>query len=162
MARTTHRQPVGRKILFLALRDANVWPYHDEGRAKDGAQTVSRGQIENLVDKKVVVDGKTFPCFMLAEVPEALYPNDAFDEKVLKDRRGNWILAASDPEWMAQRKKFVAAAAERVERAKGVLETHVGREVVEGLAQLALNAGKAAAPPPSPSPPPTPKKGGAG
>jgi hypothetical protein len=163
MARTTHRRPAGRLLRFVCINDENVYEIRDGGRTKDGLPTTSRGQIVDMLKKKVEVGANRLAAFMLLEAPAPLYAQDDFDDQVLKDRSGRWYLASHDENWSAVRDVKIKEAVERKARARAKLDNLVQANVVKGLAKLAASEGAAqSAPPPAAAPvPPAVKKGGA-
>ena len=131
--RGTRRAAPGRDLKFVSINDEHVIVKHDGGM-KNGKPTSDRNAIIHLLRKRVNVDGRDFPVYLLAEVPEQLHPKDPLDLDLLRDRAGNWALPYD--EWLEERAKRAKVRADRNAHIQEITGASSAREVIRGFAGL--------------------------
>lgn len=123
-----------RKLKFICINDGNVREMTDTGLVK-GETSSNRQAIIRVLGKRVEVDGKKLSTFMLAEAPTVeLYPEDPFDQEVLRDRQGNLILP--DAVWLAERARRIRQSTARQEEMQEKARDVLKQDVAEGLTDL--------------------------
>lgn len=134
--KTTFRPRTHRIVQLIWLTHPTITQHRDEGNAKDGSETTSRGQLRDTLAKTIKVNGKLLPAAMLYEPPEMMFGAESkFDREHLRDKAtGDWLVPTA--EWHAEREKRIAKLDERKARSKRAAQNKAARRAMKGLAKL--------------------------
>lgn len=148
-----------RTIKLRSIKDPHIVDFVDAGIARDGEPTGQRQALARVLGKRVEVDGKMLPVFLVAEVgawemrPGERMPDgdewQRFEEDVIRREHPEHLLKR----WEAAREKFLGASIERRRQAEVQLEQQTGAEVAKGIQSMVKALAQQASV--------TPNKGGA-
>lgn len=132
-------RPVKRKISLKSIKDPHVVEFVDGGVTKEGEPTSQRQALTRYLQKRIAVDGKQMPVFLVEHVGEwKLAPGEvlptgdefvAFDEDVIKREHPEHMLAS----WQKARDGFIAKSVEVRRQAEAQMEAQMGGEVAKSI-----------------------------
>jgi hypothetical protein len=130
---------VKRKIRLKSIKDPHIVEFVDGGVTKEGEPTSQRQALTRYLQKRVAVDGKQMPVFLVEGIGEwKLAPGEvlptgddfvAFDEDVIKREHPEHMLAA----WNKARDGFIAKSVEAKRAAEVQMEQQMGGEVAKSI-----------------------------
>lgn len=131
-----------RTIKLRSIKDVHVVDFVDAGITRDGEPTGQRQALARVLGKRIDVDGKPLPVFLVAEVgawelrPTERMPDgdewQRFEEDVIRREHPEHLLKR----WEAAREKFIGASVERRRQAEAQLEQQTGAEVAKGIQSM--------------------------
>lgn len=125
-----------RKIKLLSIKDSHVVDFTDGGIVK-GEPSAGREALLRVLAKRVEVDGKRMPLFLLAEVPTIV--DSLFDENVFQDKVGDWVLAHKQDAWMKVRASFVGESQRKADAASDMAAQRIGGQIAGSLVDMVKN-----------------------
>jgi hypothetical protein len=130
---------VKRTITIKSIKDTHLVEFIDGGVTKEGEDTSQRQALMRYLQKRVTVDGKPMPVFLVEKVgPWRLAPGEvlpssdefqAFDEDVLKREHPEHLMVS----WAKARESFVAKSVEARRQAEHQMEQQMGGEVAKSI-----------------------------
>lgn len=131
-----------RIIKLRSIKDPHIVDFVDAGITRDGEPTGQRQALSRVLGKRVEVDGKMLPAFLVHEVgawemrPTERMPEgddwQRFEEDVIRREHPEHLIKR----WEAARAQFLAASAERRRHAEIQLEQQTGAEVAKGIQSM--------------------------
>lgn len=128
-----------RTIKLRCIKDPHLVDFIDSGITRDGEPTSQRQALARVLGKRVEVDGKMLPIFLVAEVGAwEMRPGERMPEGDEWQRFEEDTIRREHPEhlikrWEAAREKFIGASIERRRQAEAQLEQQTGGEVAKGI-----------------------------
>lgn len=144
-----------RIIKLRSIKDPHIVDFVDAGITRDGEPTGQRQALTRVLGKRVEVDGKMLPVFLVHEVgawemrPTERVPEgddwQRFEEDVIRREHPEHLLK----KWESARDKFLSASVERRRQAEAQLEQQTGAEVAKGIQSMVKALAQQASPTPS-------------
>lgn len=148
-----------RTIKLRSIKDIHIVDFIDAGITRDGEPTGQRQALARVLGKRVEVDGKMLPVFLVHEVgawelrPGERMPDgdewQRFEEDTIRREHPDHLVKR----WEEARAKFIGASVERRRQAEAQLEHQTGAEVAKGIQSMVKALAQQAST--------TPNKGGA-
>jgi hypothetical protein len=133
---------VKRKIRLRSIKDPHTVDFTDGGLTKEGEPTSQRQALARVLAKRVDVDGKPLPVFLVEHVGEwKMSPGEvmptgdefvAFEDDVVRREHPPHLLE----KWEAARAKFIGSSVERRRQAEAQMEQQMGGEVAKGIKSM--------------------------
>lgn len=148
-----------RTIKLRCIKDPHIVDFVDAGITRDGEPTGQRQALARVLGKRIEVDGKMLPVFLVHEVGAwEMRPTERMPEGDEWQRFEEDVVRREHPEhlmkkWEEARAKFIGASAERRRQAEAQLEQQTGGEVAKGIQAMVKALAQQAST--------TPNKGGA-
>jgi hypothetical protein len=133
--------PGGRLLKLLCINDDGVREMRDLGVDRNGEPTSQRQAVNRMLDEHVWIGDQKYHAFALAEPPSKAWDNDRFDDVVLKDRTGKWVMPST--EWLEARKRRVAERASEHEVQENRARMLASQNLASQLEQLAARSAPA-------------------
>lgn len=131
-----------RTIKLKSIKDPHIVDFVDGGITKEGEPTSQRQALARVLSKRVDVDGKPLPVFLVHEVgawtlgPTERMPDgdewQRFEEDVIRREHPEHLLKR----WQDAHAKFVGDSAARRRQAEAQLEQQTGAEVAKGIQNM--------------------------
>lgn len=131
-----------RLIKLKSIKDPHIVEFVDGGIDREGQPTGQRQALSRVLSKRVEVDGKQLPVFLVADVGawsmganERMPEGDdwqRFEEDVVRREHPEHLLKR----WEEARAKFIGSSTERRRQAESQLEQQTGAEVAKGIQSM--------------------------
>lgn len=131
-----------RTIKLKCIKDPHVVEFVDGGIDREGQATSQRQALARVLSKRVDVDGKPLPVFLVHDVGQwTLGPTERmpdgdewqrFEEDVIRREHPEHLLKR----WEDARAKFIGTSVERRRQAEAQLEQQTGAEVAKGIQNM--------------------------
>jgi len=133
---------VKRIIKLRSIKDPHVVDFVDAGITREGEPTGQRQALARVLGKRIEVDGKMLPVFLVESVgawemrPSERMPEgdewQRFEEDVVRREHPEHLLK----KWETAREKFIGASTDRRRQAEVQLEQQTGAEVAKGIQSM--------------------------
>jgi hypothetical protein len=130
---------VKRIIKLKSIKDPHVVEFVDAGVTKEGEPTSQRQALTRYLQKRIAVDGKQMPVFLVEHVGEwKMAPGEvlptgdefvSYDEDTIRREHPEHMLAA----WRKARDGFIAKSVEARRAAEVQMEQQMGGEVAKSI-----------------------------
>lgn len=143
-----------RTIKLRCIKDQHLVDFVDSGITRDGEPTGQRQALTRILGKRVEVDGKLLPIFLVAEVGAwEMRPGERMPEGDEWQRYEEDVIRREHPEhlikrWEAAHDRFVSASIERRRQAEIQVEQQTGAEVAKGIQSMVKALSQQASPMP--------------
>lgn len=134
-----------RKIILRSIKDPHLVEFLDGGVDKEGQPTSQRQALERVLGKRVTVDGKQLPVFLIVDVgawkfaPGEQMPAseefERFEEDVIKRERTESQIKT----WEKAREGFIAKSIEARRYAEAQAEQAQAGDVAKVITQMVRN-----------------------
>lgn len=128
-----------RTIRLKSIKDPHIVEFIDGGVTKEGDPTSQRQALTRYLQKRIAVDGKQMPVFLVEHVGawrlapgEVLPTGDEFtsyDEDTVRREHPEHMLAA----WAKARDVFIGKSIEARRQAEAQMEQQMGGEVAKSI-----------------------------
>jgi hypothetical protein len=130
---------VKRTIRLKSIKDPHIVEFVDGGVTKEGEPTSQRQALTRYLQKRIAVDGKQMPVFLVDHVGEwKMAPGEqlptgdefaSYDEDTIRREHPEHMLAA----WAKARDGFIAKSVEAKRQAEAQMEQQMGGEVAKSI-----------------------------
>ncbi len=131
-----------RTIKLRSIKDVHVVDFVDAGITREGEPTGQRQALARVLGKRIEVDGKMLPVFLVDSVgawelrPTERLPDgdewQRFEEDTIRREHPDHMIKR----WEEARAKFIGASVERRRQAEIQLEQQTGAEVAKGIQSM--------------------------
>ena len=128
-----------RIIKMKCIKDSHIVEFVDGGVTKEGDPTSQRQALTRYLQKRIAVDGKQMPVFLVEHVGEwRLAPGEvlptgdeftSYDEDTIRREHPEHMLAG----WAKTRDGFIAKSIEARRQAEVQMEQQMGGEVAKSI-----------------------------
>jgi hypothetical protein len=128
----------GRVVKILCVNDDTVREIVDLGIDRNGEPTSQRQCLNRMLNEHVWIGDRKVHAFALLEPPKKAWPGDSFDDVVLRDRSGKWVMPSD--EWLEIRKARCAERASEREVQESRARMMASQNLASQLEQLAARS----------------------
>ena len=128
-----------RTIRLKSIKDPHIVEFVDGGVTKEGEPTSQRQALTRYLQKRIAVNGKQMPVFLVDHVGEwKMAPGEqlptgdefaSYDEDTVRREHPEHMLAA----WAKARDGFIAKSVESKRQAEAQMEQQMGGEVAKSI-----------------------------
>lgn len=131
-----------RKIILKSIKDPHIVEFVDGGIDREGVPTSQRQALERVLGKRVEVDGRKLPVFLIVDVgPWKLAPGEVMPSSEEFDRFEEDVINREYTEeqikvWEKARERFIAKSIEQRRYAEQQAEQAQSADVARVISQM--------------------------